>query len=235
LPAGNAAAALTASVDVVPVTLAGFGVTVRPLAALTARFTGSANPLILESVRVALALAPPACTLTGTGETDSAIAGSVELNVAVMVLPKSFGVNVQVSAVPVHKPAQLVNALPAAGAAVSVICVNASNWLLQVPPQLMPAGLDVTVPVPEPAFNTATPGRPFRTARLIDGVVPLRPSVSWPTKGTRLGCSLVTMSASLAAAIVTVVEETPGASEGGSNAAVRPLDKNGMTKVTVAP
>jgi hypothetical protein len=135
-------------------------------------------------------LVPPACTLTGDGDTDSAIAGTVEANVAVTILPKSFGVNVHVSEVPVHSPVQLVNALPAAGAAVSVIWVKASNWLLQVPPQLIPAGLDVTVPVPEPALCTVTAGRPFLTVIVSEGAFPVMPSVSLPTKGTKKGCSL---------------------------------------------
>ncbi len=215
--------------------LVGFADTVSPLGEVTARFTGSANPLILESVSVAVAPAPPACTVTGNGETDSPIADAVEVNVAVTILPKSFGVNVHVSEVPVHSPVQLVNALPAAGAAVSVICVNPSNWLLQAPPQLIPAGLDVTVPVPEPAFCTATPGRPFLTAIASEGALPVIPSVSLPTNGTKKGWLFGTMSASLAAAIVTVVDEVPGGSEGGSNVAVSPLLRPWTTKFTVAP
>jgi len=113
---------MTVNVDVVPAILAGFGVTVRPLGAFTETATGSVKPLILVSVSVAVVL-DPACTLTGDGETDRPIAGAVEVKVAVTVLPKSFGVKVQVGVVPVHSgPAQLVNALPDAGVAVRVIC-----------------------------------------------------------------------------------------------------------------
>jgi hypothetical protein len=43
------------------------------------------------------------------------------------------------------------------------------------------------------------------------------------------------MSASLAAAIVTVVDEVPGGSEGGANVAVSPLLRPWITKFTVAP
>ena len=79
---------------------------------------------------------------------------------------------------PTHDPDQLVKALPVAGAAVRVTCVSASNDGLQTLPQLMPAGVDVTVPDPEPALTTVTTGRAFFTVRLSDGSGPSVPSVS---------------------------------------------------------
>jgi hypothetical protein len=60
-------------------------------------------------------------------------------------------VTVQVVAVPEQAPLQPENALPVAGAAVSVTLVPAANvWLHPVEPpvQLMPAGVELTLPVP---------------------------------------------------------------------------------------
>ena len=115
------------SVDVVPVTLVGFAVTVNPLGALIDRATGLAYPLVRVTVAVAVALLP-CCTLTVVGETANAIPGVVVLNVA-DTLPETpkVGVNVQVSPVPVHAPAQLAKALPAAGVADKVSDVPTGN------------------------------------------------------------------------------------------------------------
>jgi hypothetical protein len=52
--------------------------------------------------------------------------------------------------VPLHGAPHPVNVAPAAGAAVRVTTVPGGNAALQVVPQLMPAGLLVTVPVPVP-------------------------------------------------------------------------------------
>ena len=51
-------------------------------------------------------------------------------------------------------PVQPVKEEPAAGAAVSVTAVPLGKFAVQVAPQLMPAGLLVTVPVPAPAGVT---------------------------------------------------------------------------------
>ena len=95
------------------------------------------------------AVAPP----TGYG------AFTVEKNVAVTTLPAvKRGVNVHVSANPVHTaPVQPSKELPLAGVAVSVTAPT--NAALHTLPQLIPAGLDVTVPVPVPTFETTTRGR----------------------------------------------------------------------------
>jgi hypothetical protein len=50
--------------------------------------------------------------------------------------------------VPVQSPLQPANVEPAAGTAVNVTEACASNGALQVLPQSMPAGSDVTVPFP---------------------------------------------------------------------------------------
>jgi len=63
-------------------------------------------------------------------------------------------VTVQVVAVPVQAPLQPVKVEPAPGAAVSVTGVPVVYDAEQVVPQLMPAGLPVTVPAPAPAFET---------------------------------------------------------------------------------
>jgi hypothetical protein len=57
--------------------------------------------------------------------------------------------------VPLHPPPlQPVNVEPAPAAAVRVTTVGATKGAVQVAPQLMPAGLEVTVPVPVPARET---------------------------------------------------------------------------------
>lgn len=56
--------------------------------------------------------------------------------------------------VPEHAPDQPANVLPALGVAVSVTDVPGSKVAEQVLPQVMPAGLLVTVPPPEPESET---------------------------------------------------------------------------------
>src|SRR6476620_10744310 len=57
---------------------------------------------------------------------------------------------------PEHAPDQPVNVESAAGSAVSVTIVLCSNVAVQLSPHEMPAGVDVTVPEPVPAFVTAS-------------------------------------------------------------------------------
>ncbi len=51
-------------------------------------------------------------------------------------------------------PLQLVKVEPVAGAAVRVTDVLAAKLALQVAPQVMPAGVEVTLPVPVPVGVT---------------------------------------------------------------------------------
>ena len=60
--------------------------------------------------------------------------------------------------VPEHPPPdQPVNVEPVAGVAVSVTDVPYVKLFEQVAPQLIPAGLDVTVPLPFPLLETESP------------------------------------------------------------------------------
>jgi hypothetical protein len=56
--------------------------------------------------------------------------------------------------VPVQAPLQRVKAEPEAGVAVSVTPVPLGTLALQVLPQAIPFGLEVTVPLPVPLFPT---------------------------------------------------------------------------------
>ena len=72
------------------------------------------------------------------------------VNVAVTVEP----VETEQLPVPVHAPDQPVNEEPAPGDAVRVTRVPEVKEAEQVAPQEIPAGDEVTVPVPEPALET---------------------------------------------------------------------------------
>jgi hypothetical protein len=79
--------------------------------------------------------------------------GGMVVNVAVTVVSASRA-TVHVL-VPLHPPPdQPVNAELAEGAAVSVTLAPCANAAAHVAPQLMPAGAEVTVPLPEPAGAT---------------------------------------------------------------------------------
>lgn len=63
------------------------------------------------------------------------------------------------TAVPAHPaPDQPMKSEPTAGVAVNVIGVPFPKTRVHAAPQLMPAGLDVTVPEPVPVFATDTVG-----------------------------------------------------------------------------
>ena len=72
------------------------------------------------------------------------------LKLAVTV-PAAFIVTVQVP-VPEHVPDQPPKLDPASGVAVSVTCAPRGYCAEHVPPQLMNAGEDATVPAPGPLF-----------------------------------------------------------------------------------
>jgi len=59
-------------------------------------------------------------------------------------------------AVPLHAPDHPANVEPEFGAALSDTAVPLTKLALHVDPQLMPAGLLVTVPAPVPEFVTVT-------------------------------------------------------------------------------
>jgi len=62
--------------------------------------------------------------------------------------------------VPVQAPLQPANVEPLAAAGVSVTDAPLEKLAVQVDPQLMPAGDEVTVPVPVPAFATLSANEP---------------------------------------------------------------------------
>ena len=71
-----------------------------------------------------------------------------------MTVVAAESVTVQVPAPEQPPPLQPVKVEPAAGAAVSVTAAPLAKLAAQVAPQLIPAGLLVTVPVPAPAAVT---------------------------------------------------------------------------------
>ena len=77
--------------------------------------------------------------------------GTAALNVAVTVLAT---LTVTVQAVPEQAPVQPAKVEPAAGVAVRVTTVPGVTDCEQLVPQLIPAGVLVTVPPPEPLFVT---------------------------------------------------------------------------------
>ena len=80
-------------------------------------------------------------------------AGAGRLNVAVTVAV----VDTTQVPVPLHPPPlHPANRDPALGVAVNVTVVPPGNRSLQSPPQLIPAGVDATVPVPAPFLATIT-------------------------------------------------------------------------------
>src|SRR4051812_39164646 len=147
-----------ASVDVAPLTLAGVGVTVSPCGApVTARSTAPVKPLARVTVTVAEPAVPPAATDTVVGARASEkLPAGAAANVAV-TLCAALSVTAHVGVVFVQAPLQPVNVLPFVGAAVSVTAVPLGKLLAHVVGQVMPAGLEVTVPVPVPAVVTVSP------------------------------------------------------------------------------
>jgi hypothetical protein len=71
---------------------------------------------------------------------------------------------VQVALVPVQPPAQPTKIEPTAAAAVSVTAVPGSKLAPHVCPQLIPDGLLLTLPLPEPLRVTASTGKSLKVA-----------------------------------------------------------------------
>ena len=72
----------------------------------------------------------------------------------VAVTYRAWDIDTTHAPVPVHAPDHPVNVDPAAGVAVKVTDVPEVYASLQSVPQLMPVGVLVTVPEPDPAFTT---------------------------------------------------------------------------------
>jgi hypothetical protein len=161
-------------------------------------------------------------------DSETAIDCADELKVAVMLLTNMPGVKVQVVAVPTHEPDQLTKVLPVAGTAVRVTgsLVNKEEHTL---PQLIPVGLDVTVPEPVPDLATMTVGRTF-TVSVSWGGFPLILTRA-PLRDGSMYTGDVPRSAVLAVAIVSVVWVVPSGSDVGLNVAVTPEGRlPGLTK-----
>jgi len=111
-------------------------------------------PIVKVAVQVGAQLIPGGLLVTipfpnPASETVSCNAG---LKTALTVV---FAVSATVQVVvPEQAPDQPANAKPLLGVAVSVTVVPPLNVALQVWPQLIPAGLLVIVPVPEPVWET---------------------------------------------------------------------------------
>jgi hypothetical protein len=130
-------------------------VKVKPVLGVAVRITA---PLKL-AVQVVPQLMPAGLLVTvplpDPARTTVIVLGAPPLAKVAVALAVDPAGMVQVAAVPVHDPLHPVKVNPAFGAAVKVIGPSA-KLAVQVVPQLMPAGLLVTVPVPEPANVTVT-------------------------------------------------------------------------------
>jgi len=146
------------------------------------------------------------------------------LNVAVTVRPAVI-VTVQVTAVPVHAPLQPAKALPVAGVARRVTTVPLGNGALHVVPQLTPAGVEATVPVPVPLRVTlsvcwtgwvvkvaATERAPdiVTTQAAVPVHAPLQPAKTLPVAGVAVR---VTTAPAAKLALQVVPQLTPAGDE----------------------
>jgi phage tail protein X len=130
-------------------------VKVAPAAGVAVSVT--AVPLLKDAEQVVPQLMPAGALVTVPDPAPARLtvrAKDCKANVAVTELA-AFIVTVQ-APVPVQAPLQPVKVAPAAGVAVSVTAVPAANDAEHVVPQLMPAGVLVTVPGPAPARLTVS-------------------------------------------------------------------------------
>src|SRR5207302_1138339 len=105
------------------------------------------------SVALAETVSVPETVAPAVGVMMEAAGGVMSVNVAVTVVA-ALRVMVQGPVPAQPPPVQPVKEEPAAGAAVRVTAVPLGKLAEQVAPQLMPAGLLVTVPMPVPALLT---------------------------------------------------------------------------------
>src|SRR2546428_10058808 len=107
------------------------------------------------SVGFAATVRVPEIVAPAVGVMMEAAGGVMSVNVAVTVVA-ALRVTVQVPGPEQPPPVQPLKVEPAAGAAVSVTAVPLAKLAAQVAPQVMPAGLLVTVPAPVPALETVS-------------------------------------------------------------------------------
>jgi hypothetical protein len=130
--------------NVEPLAAAAVSVTEVPLAKLAVHVVPQLMP-VGDDVTVPV---PVPALVTASAKVDELLKVAVTARAAVIDV-------VQVP-VPVHAPLQPANVEPLVAAAVSVTEVPLAKFALHVAPQLIPAGDDVTVPAPVPAFVTAS-------------------------------------------------------------------------------
>src|SRR5437879_5838642 len=107
------------------------------------------------SVAFAATVRVPEIVAPAVGVMMEAAGGVMSVNVAVTVVA-ALRVTVQAPGPEEPPPLQPLKVEPAAGAAVSVTAVPLAKLAAQVAPQVMPAGLLVTVPAPVPALETVS-------------------------------------------------------------------------------
>src|SRR3989475_1339316 len=107
------------------------------------------------SVAFAATVRVPEIVARAVGVMMEAAGGVMSVNVAVTVVA-ALRVTVQAPGPEQPPPLQPLKVEPAAGAAVSVTAVPLAKLAAQVAPQVMPAGLLVTVPAPVPALETVS-------------------------------------------------------------------------------
>src|SRR5947209_4778176 len=107
------------------------------------------------SVAFAATVRVPEIVAPAVGVMMEAAGGVMSVNVAVTMVA-ALRVTVQAPGPEQPPPLQPLKVEPAAGAAVSVTAVPLAKLAAQVAPQVMPAGLLVTVPAPVPALETVS-------------------------------------------------------------------------------
>jgi hypothetical protein len=129
---------------------------VEPLAAAAVSVTDV--PLAKLAVHVVPQLMPVGDDVTVPVPVPAFVTASekVDAPLNVAVTARAAVIDVVQAPVPVHAPLQPANVEPLAATAVSVTDVPLAKFALQVAPQSTPAGDEVTVPAPLPAFVTAS-------------------------------------------------------------------------------
>src|SRR5205809_2517740 len=107
------------------------------------------------SVALAGTVTVPEIGAPAVGVMVEAVGGVMSVSVAVTVVA-ALRVTVQAPGPEEQPPLRPLKVEPAAGAAVSVTAVPLAKLAAQVAPQVMPAGLLVTLPAPVPAVETVS-------------------------------------------------------------------------------